>query len=161
MDDGTNASNPGMDMRLGGKSWTAYVRPVVTSAVLLLVLVPLASMAAMTAGVVAFLVLAAFLAYQCLLLRSFYLYIDDLGVWVFSGILPWNKGIAGVKWRDLDEAVYVQSMTSWLFKSYTIRIGHRYTKTSEILLDHWVQGDQAVLAINIQHAELVRANALA
>jgi hypothetical protein len=151
----------GMGTHLGGKSWTAYVRPVAAIGLMLLILVPLASIASVIAGVLVALVLVGLLAYQCLLLRSFSLHTDDLGIWVFSGILPWNKGQAGVKWRDLDEAVYFQSMGSWLFKSYTIRIGHRYTKTSEILLEHWKRGDQAVLAINQRHAELVRAKALA
>lgn len=82
------------------------------------------------------------------------------GVWVYSGILPWNKGVAGVKWRDLDEAVYFQSMGSWLFKSYSVRIGHRFTKSSEILLSHWARGHEAAMAINGQHQDLVRANAL-
>lgn len=28
--------------------------------------------------------------------------------WMICCVLPWNKGVAGVKWRDLDEAVYFQ-----------------------------------------------------
>lgn len=41
-------------------------------------------------------------------LRAVHLYCGDVGVWVYSGVLPWNKGVAGVKWRNLDEAVYFQ-----------------------------------------------------
>jgi len=52
-------------------------------------------------------------------------------------------------------------MASWLFKSYSIRIGHRFTKSSEILLSHMMRGDESVMIINSRHQELVRANALA
>lgn len=145
---------------LGGKSWTAYVRVVITGIVLLLLLTPLAWSASVIAGVVVLAVSLTLVVYQFLLLKSFHLYLDDVGVWVYSGILPWNKGVAGVKWRDLDEAVYFQSMGSWLFKSYSIRIGHRFTKSSEILLSHWARGHEAVMAINGQHQVMVRAGAL-
>lgn len=145
---------------LGGKSWTAYVRVVLIGIVLLLVVTPLAFSASVVAGIVVLAVSLAFIVYQFLLLKSFHLYFDDVGVWVYSGVLPWNKGVAGVKWRDLDEAVYFQSMSSWLFKSYSIRIGHRFTKSSEILLSHWGSGHEAVMSINGQHQELVRAGAL-
>ena len=145
---------------LGGKSWTAYVRVVLVGIVLLLVLTPLVWSTSAIAGVCLLLVSLGYVIYQVLFLKSFHLYLDDVGVWVNSGVLPWNKGVAGVKWRDLDGAVYFQSMGSWLFKSYSIRIGHRFTKTSEILLSHWAHGHEAAMAINGQHQELVRAGAL-
>lgn len=159
--DQDNSANVASEITsLGGKSWTAYVRIVLIGLVLFLVVTPLAWQASATAGVVVLAISLAFVVYQFLLLKSFHLYFDDIGVWVYSGILPWNKGVAGVKWRDLDEAVYFQSMGSWLFKSYSVRIGHRFTKSSEILLSHWARGHEAVMAINGQHQGLVRANAL-
>ena len=159
--DQDNSANVASEVTsLGGKSWTAYVRVVITGIVLLLLLTPLAWSASVIAGVVVLAVSLALVVYQFLLLKSFHLYLDDAGVWVYSGILPWNKRVVGVKWRDLDEAVYFQSLGSWLFKSYSIRIGHRFTKSSEILLSHWARGHEAVMAINGQHQELVRAGAL-
>jgi len=160
MDQDNRANNLSEIASLGGKSWTAYVRVVLIGIVLLFAVTPLAWSVSAMAGVVVFAISLAFVVYQFLLLKSFHLYFDDVGVWVYSGILPWNKGVAGVKWRDLDEAVYFQSMGSWLFKSYSIRIGHRFTKSSEILLSHWARGHEAVMAINGQHQELVRAGAL-
>lgn len=53
-------------------------------------------------------------------------------IWVYSGVLPWSKGVAGIKWRDLDEAVYFQGPVSGALRSYCLRIGHRFTKSSEI-----------------------------
>jgi hypothetical protein len=160
MDQDNSATVPSAIASLGGKSWTAYVRVALIGVVLFFVVMPLAWSASATAGAVVLAASLAFVVYQFLLLKSFHLYFDDVGVWVYAGILPWNKGVAGVKWRDLDEAVYFQSMGSWLFKSYSIRIGHRFTKSSEILLSHWARGHEAVMAINGQHQELVRAGAL-
>ena len=160
MDQGNSAIVLSEIASLGRKSWTAYVRVVLVGIVLFLFVTPLVWFASVTAGVVALSASLAWVVYQFLLLKSFRLYFDDVGVWVYSGILPWNKGVTGVKWRDLDEAVYFQSIGSWLFKSYSIRIGHRFTKSSEILLSHWARGHEAVMAINGRHQELVRAGAL-
>ena len=160
MDQDSSTIVPSEITSLGGKSWTAYVRVVLVGIALLLFATPLAWSASAVAGFVVLAASLAFVVYQFLLLKSFHLYFDDFGVWVYSGVLPWNKGVAGVKWRDLDEAVYFQSMGSWLFKSYSIRIGHRFTKSSEMLLSHWGHGHEAVMAINGYHQKLVRTGAL-
>jgi len=127
---------------------------------LLLLLTPAVFHTSILAGFVVLAVSAAFLTYNFMVLKSFHLYYDDIGIWIYSGVLPWKKGVSGVKWRDLDEAVYFPSLGSWVFKSYTIRIGHRFTKSSEILLSHWARGQDVVSQINGRHQELVRANAL-
>jgi hypothetical protein len=145
---------------LGRKSWTAYVRVVAIGLVALCVVTPLAWRASIGAGLAALVLSIAFTIYRFLELKSYHLYFDDVGVWLYSGILPWKKGVAGVKWRDLDEAVFSQSLGSWLFKSYPIRIGHRFTKSSEILFSHMARGHEVVAAINSHHQSLVRSNAL-
>jgi hypothetical protein len=79
-------------------------------------------------------------------------------VWVFRGILPWSKGVSGVKWRDLEDAVFFPNFLSWLLRSYTIRVGHRFTKTSEIVLPNIARGHEAVAHINERHRQtLARA----
>ena len=159
--DQENAQTPGTSITsLGRKSWTAYLGVIFLGLVLLLLLVPLAWQLSAGFGMIVFALVSAFLAYKILTINSCHLYCDDSGVWVYSGILPWKKGVQGVKWRDLDEAVYFQNMGSWLFKSYSLRIGHRFTKSSEVLLSHIARGDQSVIAINTQHRELVRQNRL-
>ena len=145
---------------LGGKAWTAYIRVSIIAFFLLLFATPIAFSMSKWVGILVLALVLAYIVYRVLLVRSHHLYFDDLGVWAFSGILPWSKGVAGVKWRDLDEAVYFQSLGSWLFKSYSLRIGHRFTKSSEILLSHWSRGHEAVMAINEQHQNLVRENRL-
>jgi hypothetical protein len=89
------------------------------------------------------------------------IYYDDAGVWLYSGVLPWARGVRGVKWRDMDEAVYVQSFRSWLLRSWTIRVGHRFTKGSEILLAHMARGREAVTLINERHQQMIRDDRLA
>ena len=67
----------------------------------------------------------------------------------------------GVKWRDMDEATYVQSFRSWLLRSWTIRVGHRFTKASEIVLTDMARGREAVALINARHQALIRDDRLA
>jgi hypothetical protein len=145
---------------LGGKSWTAYLRLAIITLVAVIVSAALMHYTHAWIGLVVLLLALLHVGYQFAVIRSYRLYFDDVGVWLYSGILPWNKGIAGVKWRDLDEAVFYQSMWSWISKSYSIRIGHRFTKSSEIMLDHWARGNDAVVAINEHHQAMIRAGAL-
>ena len=97
------------------------------------------------------------LFYRIALLRSVLLYVDDAGVWVHAGVLPWKKGVTGVKWRDVDEATYAQGFWSWLTRSYLVRIGHRFTKSNEIVLTNIGGGKHAVGLINARHQAIVRA----
>jgi hypothetical protein len=54
--------------------------------------------------------------------------------------------------------LYVQRFPSWLFRSYKIRISHRFTKDSEILLKHVGHGHKAVECINRIHHEYTANN---
>jgi hypothetical protein len=140
-----------------GLSWVAYVRPVL---VLLLTL----SLAALFPTVVRFLLSAlalAWFAYLVIDARNVRLFLDDHGIWVRSGILPWNRGVSGVKWRDLDEATYYTGFISWAAKSYRVRIGHRFTKSSEIFIAHVRDGNRAVEMINGMHREMIAGDVTA
>ena len=151
-----NASSTGPRAHVVGvKSWIAYVG-VFVMALLLYCLVPLAFMWNELAAAFVMVVVTSIVGYRFLLLRSVQLYYDDVGVWVFSGILPWKKGVTGVKWRDMDEATFEQGFWSWITGSYTIRIGHRYTKTSEIRLTDIAGGKDAVTKLNAHHQGLIR-----
>ncbi len=141
---------------VGVKSWLAYVGVAAQAALLFGVALPLTFTYAnelAAAGVMLFSVLV--IGYQFMLLRSVQLYYDDVGVWVYSGILPWKKGVAGVKWRDMDEAIFEQGFWSWVTRSYTIRIGHRFTKSSEIRLTN-IAGKDAVGILNGLHQARIR-----
>lgn len=141
---------------LCGKAWTAYVGTVLLALILFGAVLPLSfkwnELAA--AGVLA--LSALVVGYRILVIRSCRLYYDDVGVWLYSGILPWSRGLVGVKWRDMDEATFVQNFWSWLSRSYSIRINHRYTKSSEIFLTSMARGKQAVATLNARQQEMIR-----
>jgi hypothetical protein len=156
-----NISEIGQDaVFLGGKSWSAYVGTIAIGFVAAIFTAGMATAYSATTVAIFAVVWIAYVAYKILSISSYCLYYDSVGVWVSSGVLPWQKGVSGVKWRDLDEAVYFKSMGSWLLKSYGIRIGHRFTKTSEIVLTSWADGNQVVARINAKHHELVIAGGL-
>lgn len=145
---------------LCGKSWTAYIGTVILALLLFFGLLPLAFSWNEMAAAAVFVLSALFVGYRILLIRSYQLYYDDVGVWAYSGILPWSKGISGVKWRDMDEATFIPGFWSWLFRSYTIRIGHRFTKSSEILLTGMARGKDAVTTVNTRLQEMIRNQTL-
>ena len=150
----------GHGVPLCGKAWTAYVGPFLLAVVAVFALrfaFNYSELAA--AGVLA--VSTLLIGYRVLVIRSVQLYYDDVGVWLYSGILPWSRGVRGVKWRDMDEATYVQSFRSWLLRSWTIRVGHRFTKASEIVLTDMARGREAVTLINARHQALIRDDRLA
>jgi hypothetical protein len=61
----------------------------------------------------------------------------------------------------MDEATFVQGFWSWIARSYTVRIGHRFTKDSEIVLTNIAGGKEAVATLNAHHQDLIRANSVA
>lgn len=140
-------------------AWTAYVRPVITFAVLIGVGYALAYYGYSIAGIVLLVAALLLITYHILSIRSVRLYTNDDGVWVYSGVFPWSKGSNGVKWRDLEDAVYYTGFWSWLLKSYSIRVGHRFTKSSEIILPHIARGNMAVEHINQFHSQVLASEA--
>lgn len=141
---------------LARKSWVAYVgRLIVAFGILLIVPAMLWSRAPLAAVGVALAVIAG-MVYSVALERSYVRFMDDAGIWLRRGILPWSKGLSGVKWRDLDSAIYFTGFVSWLTRSYTVRLEHRFTKANEILISHMAAGNRAVESINAVHVEMIR-----
>lgn len=153
-----NASNiRASAILLCGKSWVAYISTFTLALLLFVGLLPLAFLWNEWAAAAVLALSALIVGYRGLLIRSYRLYYDDVGVWLYSGILPWRKGVVGVKWRDMDEATFVTGFWSWIFKSYSIRIGHRFTKSSEIFLSNMARGKDAVIALNARQQEVIRS----
>ncbi|AKT33661.1 hypothetical protein RYA05_34725 [Pseudomonas syringae pv. actinidiae] len=150
-------------------SWLAYANVIMTSIFLIAVSLGIGSWTThnaqsdsafkigITFSVFVLVVSLAIGIYRILFLKSVRLYTDDIGVWIFRGILPWSKGVRGVKWRDIEDAMYYTGFFSWMFRSYTVRIGHRFTKTSEIFVYHLAQGHTAVEHINRMHQTILQA----
>lgn len=135
-------------------SWVAYTRPGLSALLL----------GGMTAGLFYWQSWAGalgvgltlmVLAIQVVGLRAVQLYTDDHGVWVYRGILPWTRGVSGVKWRDLEEAVYETGFLSWVLNAYTVRVGHRFTQSAEIVLANVSKGREAVEHINDLHRQVL------
>lgn len=138
------------------QSWVAYVGPSLKYGLLLL-LVGLIDWLPWWLGALA----AARLVYRFAEIRSLKVFVDGEGVWVRSGILPWTKGVYGVKWRDVDQAQYFLGMIPWLTGSHYVLVGHRFTKASEVKLPHIARAKELVHTINGEHAQLARDGALA
>lgn len=136
---------------LSRKAWFAYVSPAVVGVAGLAAALYWRTSIAGLIGLIAL----SIAVYNFLFLKSVYLYVNDAGVWVYRGILPWNKGSSGVKWRDLSEALYYTGFMSWACRSWNIRIGHRFTKSSEIFLDNMTGGPEVVQLINGLHQKLI------
>ena len=156
-EDNTSSTGPNAHV-VGVKSWIAYVGVFLLAAVLFGAVLPATFMYGNEIGAAIVMALSVVIVgYRFLVLRSVVLYYDDVGVWVYSGVLPWKKGLAGVKWRDMDEASFEQGFWSWISRSYTIRIGHRFTKASEIRLTNIAGGKDAVGTLNAKHQAMIRA----
>lgn len=140
-------------------AWTVYVRPAFVFLLSLAIGLVIANLSWL-AGLTVMLAALVWFIWRVLEYRSVRLYTDDDGVWRFGGIFPWNKGVSGVKWRDLDEATYAITFFGWAARSYRVRIGHRFTKSSELLLSHVRHGDAAVTHINSLHLKLVNGENL-
>ena len=147
---------------LARKSWVAYVGVILLGVIATL----LAAMFGVTfhsnhllIGLV-YAVVMAYVIYRVCYIKSHHLYFDDTSVWFFSGIFPWNRGVYGVKWRDISEAVYYTKFWSWALNSYEIRVGHRFTNESELRISNMKAGNNAVAMINAKLADLTRAGKL-
>jgi hypothetical protein len=109
----------------------------------------------MVVSVFVLLVALAIFVYKILWLKSVHLYTDNVGVWLYRGVLPWSRGYRCVKWRDIEGAEYFTGFFSWIFRSYSVRIGHRFTKTSAIIVTHLARGNMAVQQINKLHQDML------
>lgn len=145
---------------IGVKSWLAYAGVAALAVILFGVLLPFAFLWHEMAALAVLVLSALLVGYEFLLVRSVQLYMDDLGAWVHSGVLPWKKGVSGVKWRDMDEASFVNGFKSWATGSYTIRVKQRFTQENEIVLTNIARGKQAVALLNARHQELIRSGAV-
>jgi hypothetical protein len=139
-------------------SWTAY--PGLLLRLVLRVILVLAVYAAAVlilridntnglanAGVFAMLALA-WTAYDFAYLRTMKLYVDVQGVWLAQGLLPWHKGVNGVRWDEMGAASYEASFLSWACKSYRIDVRHRFSTDARLNLAHVKNGHIAVQSIN-------------
>lgn len=155
---GADADAAGATTILARLSWTAYVGLMVQALLALGIAVPLAFALHPGLGAVVAVAALGYLVYRAAFLRSVVLLCDDDGVWVHRGVFPWDTGAFGVKWRDLDEAVFFPGFLDWMLHSHTIALRHRFTQDEEIVLAHVAQGDDVVTEINARHVRGLEAS---
>lgn len=143
------------DETLARKSWAAYVPSILIAAVALLGFVPFLWNTVRPLAIVLAVITIGFTTYTVLLLRSYHLFMNDAGVWLDRGILPWNKGVIGVRWRDVACAVYFNSFLSWVCQAYSIEVQHRFTQGNALWVGDLHFGRNAVARINEVHQEYV------
>ncbi|MGC6389539.1 hypothetical protein ACMV8I_18035 [Ewingella sp. S1.OA.A_B6] len=132
-------------------SWVAYIKPVFIFIILFSIAISMeysTNKIFETIGVVLMIACSANFICQMMFIWGAKVIINDDGVWFFRGIFPWTKGAIGTAWRDMADAEYFTGFISWLVKSYRIRVAHRFTKTSEIIIPHIRNGNKAVIQIN-------------
>lgn len=150
MESSDNESLGGIPFNEYRLSWVAYIQALVVFFFLSALAVAIGTLN-QSLCVVAVVAALAIFTYQILYLRSMVLFTNDDGVWLFRGVMPWNKGIIGVKWRDIEDAVFFTGFVSWALNSYSIRVGHRFTKASELAISNVRDGKDAVAHINEVH----------
>lgn len=96
----------------------------------------------------------AWTVHSVMLTNSVRLFTDENGVWMQSGVFPWEKGVTGVQWRDVGQAGYTRGFSSWALRNYDVRISHRFTSGAELYLRNVHRGNLAVEHINGVMAQL-------
>lgn len=147
-------------------SWVAYLREIFAFLVRLLLCGVLATVISLGLDrfahmrteawlpVLGLVAAIAWTVYSTMLTNSVRLFTDENGVWMQSGVFPWEKGISGVQWRDVGQAGYTQGFMSWALRSYDVRISHRFTASAELYLRKVHRGNLAVEHINSVMAQL-------
>lgn len=129
-------------------SWVAFIRPVIFTAVLIVIGVALGDGEFKSVGAALRWFAIAYFGLKFYSLLSVSLILNDNGVWVKSGIFPWTKGVYGVTWRDVADANYRLGFFAWLFRCPTVCVQNRFNQRTEIRLPNLHNGRQAVETIN-------------
>lgn len=129
------------------KSWIAYARAMAFPAMMLLSAYP-ASLLETTLGFALGIVGAIGLLVEFAEVHSQFLFIDSAGVWEHSGIMPWAKGVRGLRWGDLQEMAFEMTAIGWLLNSHDLTMRHRYKASDGLCIDHVRNGHKAAERIN-------------
>jgi hypothetical protein len=139
------------------KSWTAYVRPTLITAIAVSAAI-MASWPLYNIHVTFVLVLAILGAYAAsvLSLLEDMLVLDDEGIWYCRGGFAGNPRVVGVRWRNV-RCTLSRPRIRWSRTSYTVIVQNRVT-SRRIVIKHMARGDVAVARINnLQQTRLLDA----
>ena len=133
--------------------WTAYVFPIVSLNFFVSVLIFLYSLPFISSGFSAtfeeisdvdfgnfkILLMILVILYHLLLIYQSskkLLIIDSEGVWYQEGIFPWTKVGSGLTWKNFERAWITQGFISWVTRSYTLNVYHRYNSDIRFRIQH-------------------------
>lgn len=141
-----------------GLSWVAYLRliPIMFIEGVLITVAVFAGKylhQPLTWIVVALVALLWFL-YQVSVIRSTKLVINSVGVWLTSGVFPWQKRSCGMQWRDIGIAGYSNGFMSWALRSYRIEIENRFSRNIELTIENLRHGNLVIEQINLALAQM-------
>ncbi len=128
-------------------SWVAYLRPL-GGFLIRGMLALLAQFYAVWLAEALVAVCLAWLALDILSVRRTSLIVNDKGVWIERGLLPWTKGARGIKWRDIGDAGFFNGFLPWALSSYRVVVTHRFTTDADLVLPQLHRGNRAVEHIN-------------
>lgn len=149
------------EARVYRMSFMAYVRPVCIFVVAMCFSYALSQSKHAAVSIIGYvLIILTLINLYCSItyVKTLKLYLNQDGVFLYRGIFPWTKGVIGTMWRDISDANYYTGFVSWATKSYRVRVGHRFTKTSEIFIPHVKNGNNAVIEINEIIKQKARSN---
>lgn len=130
-------------------SWIAYMKPLLFSGVLVFI-----GMIFKRDSSLFFYAMcgaaALYLVYTVAYLRKISLFFDRSGVWIYSGLFPWDSGISGMRWRDIEDASYRPGLINWIFKTYSVSVNHRFAGKQGLNVFNVHHGDKAAMMINQQ-----------
>jgi hypothetical protein len=89
-------------------------------------------------------------------LFSCQLYYDRQGIWFQSGLFPWDKGVVGLDWRDLECCLCSVGFRSWFSRSYQIVVTHRFTDRGKLVLNDMSNGRNTCITINTLHQDFAK-----
>lgn len=130
-------------------SWVAYIKPVLFACLLVFI-----GMIFKRDSNLFFICMCAaavlYFFYTAAYLRKVSLFFDRSGVWIYTGVFPWNSGISGMRWRDIEDASYTPGLLNWIFRSYSISVNHRFAGKQGLSVFSVHHGDKAAMMINEQ-----------
>ena len=129
-------------------SWLAYIPHMLFTIVLLYGLLQATSFHSQLFAVSVIGLTLCFIGYKAYYLSRVRLYVDESGVWVYRGVFPWSRGVYGIKWRDLEDAVYKTGFAYWVAKGYPVILRPRFSNNPHIPLPPIHLGHKAVERIN-------------
>lgn len=129
-------------------SWVAYIKFFVWLLVIGVISFALLPVVNVIFPLGLFAICSIGIIYQCLYYSKCCVFADEEGVWFSRGLFPWQKGVTGVRWSDVNEAMTNVGFIPYWTHSYRVVVTNRYKTVIEINLSNVAHGDEFVGQVN-------------